>query len=95
MTSEPHTTTDRPTNNHLEGRGPEISEHAVQRYLQRIDAGEPTPRTRLRELLKTATFSGNHPDVSSGLAWVAGDAILVTDSNRETVVTVLRRRGQR
>ena len=70
---------------------PTATNHARQRYRQRINHLEPDPGARLRDLFRVAELEGDHPRVSDGLAWVAGDAILVTDSNREAITTVLRR----
>jgi len=72
-----------------------ITDRAVLRYRQRINSREPFPRAKLIELFANATIRGDHPQVHNGIAWVAGDAILVTDSCAETVKTVIRRRGAR
>jgi len=88
MSTTPRTT-DEPTENH-----PAITAHAVTRYRQRIDASEPFPEARLVELLERAEVDGAHPRVTDGLAWVAGDAILVTDTAQQAVKTVLRRGGR-
>lgn len=72
---------------------PRVTHHAALRYRQRVDAAEPFPREKIEELLATATPSGEaHGD---GVAWVADEAVLVTDSAKETVKTVLRRREGR
>jgi len=63
----------------------------VLRYRQRIDSQEPFPRAKLTELFAKATPRGDHPQVQDGIAWVAGDAILVSDSDGSTVKTVIRR----
>jgi hypothetical protein len=70
---------------------PEISRHAAERYRQRIDTAEPFPRAKLKELVERAEPRGDHPRVTNGIAWVAGDAILVTDTAKQAVKTVLRR----
>jgi hypothetical protein len=87
MSIKPPTTdrTERPTDT------PRITRHAAERYRQRIDAAEPFPRAKLEELVETAEPTGDHPRVTNGIAWVAGDAILVTDTAKEAVKTVLRR----
>ena len=81
-TDEPTTTTDRT---------PTISRHAVERYRQRIDRREPFPRAKLLDLLATAEPVRNHRRVTNGIGWVAGEALLVTDSAGQVVKTVLRR----
>lgn len=68
-----------------------ITDRAVLRYRQRINYREPFPRAKLTELFANATIHGDHPQVHDGIAWVAGDAILVTDSSVEAVKTVIRR----
>jgi hypothetical protein len=72
---------------------PTPTSHAQRRYRQRINPREPEPADRLRELFALAELEGDHPAVSHGIAWVVGDVVLVTDSNREAIKTVLRRRG--
>jgi len=74
---------------------PTPTSHAQRRYRQRINPREPEPADRLRELFALAELEGDHPEVSHGIAWVVGDAILVTDSSRQAIKTVLRRRGGR
>lgn len=70
---------------------PKITNHAVLRYRQRIDASEPFPEAKLIDLLEVAQPDASHPRVADGVAWVARDAILITDSAQEAVTTVLRR----
>jgi len=70
---------------------PRISRHAALRYRQRIDATEPFPRAKIEDLLAIAEPDATHPRVTNGIAWVARDAILITDSAKEAVKTVLRR----
>ena len=71
---------------------PEVTDHAVLRFRQRIDGSEPFPKAKIDEMLAHATPQGDHPRVHDGIAWVAADAVLVTDSSKEAVTTVLRRR---
>ena len=85
----PNERTDRPIET------PTATSHAQRRYRQRINPREPEPADRLRELFTLAELEGDHPRVSHGIAWVVADAILVTDSNRQAIKTVLRRRGGR
>jgi hypothetical protein len=73
---------------------PTATTHARRRYRQRINPREPDPAGRLRDLWRLAELEGDHPDVDDGLAWVVGDAVLVTDSNQQAIKTVLRRRRQ-
>ena len=87
MSTTPRTT-DEPTTT---DRTPTISRHAVERYRQRIDRREPFPRAKLLDLLATADPVHNHRRVTEGIGWVAGSAILVTDSAGQVVKTVLRR----
>jgi len=69
----------------------EITNHAELRYRQRVDATEPFPRERLRELYEKAQIDSS-ADVSEGVARVAGDVILVVkERSRPVVATVLRR----
>lgn len=73
---------------------PEITDHAAERYRQRIDRREPFPRAKLEDLLAIAEPVRNHRRVTNGIGWVARDALLVTDSAGEVVKTVLRREGR-
>ena len=73
---------------------PRVGDHAALRYRQRIDAGEPFPKAKLEELFATAEPDAAHPRVTDGIAWVAGEAILVTDSAQQAIKTVLRRREE-
>jgi hypothetical protein len=90
MSIKPPTTdrTERPTDT------PEITDHAAERYRQRIDRREPFPESKLLDLLAIAEPDAAHPRVTNGVAWVAGDAILITDSAKQVVKTVLRREGR-
>jgi len=85
-------TTEEPSD---ETKTPEVSDHAVLRFRQRINSAEPFPRAAIEGRLARASPRGSHPQVHGGLAWVADDAVLVTDSSKETVLTVLRRREGR
>lgn len=66
-----------------------VSDHAVLRYRQRGDAAEPFPREKIRERLETADRGG--VKTVSGIGWVSGDLVIVTDSAEQVVRTVLRR----
>ena len=83
--------TDRPT----ERERPRIGEHAALRYRQRIDGAEPFPKAKLEELFAIAEPVGDHPRVTNGIGWVAGEALLITDTATEAIKTVLRRREGR
>jgi hypothetical protein len=71
----------------------QITKHAELRYRQRVDAAEPFPAERLRELYERATRA---PDaVSDGVGYVADGIVLAVRHDREPVVcTVLRGDGQ-
>jgi hypothetical protein len=70
----------------------EVSNHAKQRLLERIEVAA-YPAERIRELLAKAEPTADHESVTSGVAWVADEAIVVTDSALEAVTTVLRPGG--
>ena len=67
----------------------DVSEHAKLRFQQRVDATEPFPAERIRDMLDHATPT--REQVDDGLGWAADGAILVTDSAQQVVKTVLRR----
>ena len=67
----------------------DVSKHSKLRFRQRVDATEPFPAQRIRELLRNATPGA--PEADRGLGWTAGDCVIVTDHNRSVVRTVLRR----
>jgi hypothetical protein len=90
MSTKP--STNEPTTNTHDT--PRITNHAVLRYRQRIDAAEPFPESKLLDLLAKAEPDATHPRVTNGVAWVTREAILITDSARQAVKTVLRRGGR-
>ena len=67
----------------------QVSEHAKLRFQQRIDASEPFPAERIRDMLDRA--APTREQVDDGIGWAADGAILVTDSAQQVVRTVLRR----
>jgi hypothetical protein len=71
----------------------QITKHAELRYRQRVDATEPFPRERLRELYEEAEPV---PDaVEDGVGYVTDGYTLAVRHDREPVVcTVLRGDGQ-
>jgi hypothetical protein len=71
----------------------QITQHARLRYRQRVDAAEPFPAERLREMYERAERA---PDaVSDGVGFVADGVVLAVKRDREpVVVTVLRGDGQ-
>jgi len=68
-------------------RMPEITEHAALRYRERVDAGEPYPKERLREIVEQS--SPSHREELEGMAVEFADAIAVLKG--DVVTTVLRR----
>ena len=67
----------------------DVSEHSKLRFQQRIDASEPFPADRIRDMFERATPT--QEQVDDGIGWAADGAILVTDSAQQVVKTVLRR----
>jgi len=67
---------------------PEITEHAALRYQERVDAGEPFPKERLREIV--ADSQPGDRDGIEGMVVEARDALVVLKDNADVVATVLR-----
>jgi hypothetical protein len=65
--------------------------HAELRYLQRVDATEPFPRERLREMARRAREI-EHPNVSGAKALydAATDMALVFDDTTREIVTLFQ-----
>jgi len=68
-----------------------VTEHAKLRFRQRVDAAEPFPGERIRELLEEAAFD-TAPD-RDAIAWRVKDLVLVTDRKRRVVQTLYRDLG--
>lgn len=62
----------------------QVSDHAVLRWLQRVDESERQPRDAIRR----AWDRGQRTAVTHGTARLSGDAVLVRHGN--TITTVLR-----
>ena len=67
----------------------EVSDEAKLRWLERIDASEPNPASRIRDELERATATID--DATGALRWQTEDAVLVTDACADVVKTVLER----
>jgi len=70
----------------------DVSEHARQRYIERVGF-DPYPREKIRELMSRAEPEDDHERVTNAVAFVADEAIVVADKTLETVTTVLRPGG--
>lgn len=70
----------------------DISEHARQRYIERVGF-DAYPAEKIRELLADAEPEDDHERVTNAVAFVADEAIVVADKTLETVTTVLRPGG--
>ena len=67
----------------------DVSEHAKLRFRQRVDASEPFPADRIRDMLDGATPT--QQQVDHGIGWAADGAVIVTDSAHQVVRTILHR----
>jgi hypothetical protein len=68
-----------------------ITEHARLRYRQRVDATEPFPSDRLRELYERAERAPGA--VETGVGYVADGIILAVKHDREPVVATVLTEG--
>jgi len=71
----------------------DVSKHARLRFRQRVDATDPYPAERIRELLAAAEPDTDHERVTNAVAFATDEAIIVADRALETVTTVLRPGG--
>ena len=71
----------------------EASYHAALRYLQRIDAREPHPRQRIKELYERARPARRDDVDGEALLDDATGTLLVTDRDRGEVVTLWQAGG--
>jgi len=67
-----------------------VTEHAKLRFRQRINAADPYPGEKIREVLSRAEPDSTHSAVTNGIAWVSDEAIVVTDTAGRVAKTVLR-----
>jgi hypothetical protein len=70
----------------------DISEHARQRYIERVGF-DAYPAEKIRELMSRAEPDAEDDRVSNAVAWATDEAIVVTDTALEAVTTVLRPGG--